>query len=170
MRPVTTGIALVALTAWLLPGTLFAQTTPISAPEFSGVWTMDRTRSESAAQEQPAGDIVVTIAETAATLKIETNRNGSKDIAIYPIEAQPSDTTEGSGKRHAYRNGSVLVDEGSVDINGQTIAFREGRTLSADGAEMVVETTLKVEHGYDLKGAQTIVTGKNVYVRSRRGS
>jgi hypothetical protein len=60
----------------------------------------------------------------------------------------------------------VLVDEGSVDINGQTIAFRERRTRSAGGAEMVVETTLKIEHGYELKGAQTIVTGKNVYVRS----
>ena len=32
---------------------------------------------------------------------------------------------------------------------------------------MVVETTLKVEHGYELKGGQTIVTGKNVFVRSR---
>ena len=61
----------------------------------------------------------------------------------------------------------MLVDEGSVDINGQTIGFREARTSASAGTEMVVETTLKVEHGYELKGGQTIVTGKNVFVRSR---
>ena len=32
---------------------------------------------------------------------------------------------------------------------------------------MIVETILKIEHGYELKGGQTIVTGKNVFVRSR---
>lgn len=61
----------------------------------------------------------------------------------------------------------MLVNEGPVDVNGQTVAFREERVPSAGGTEMVVETTLKIEHGYELKGAQTIVTGKNVYVRSR---
>ena len=166
MRPVTIRIALVALTAWLLPGPLLAQTTPVPAPDFSGVWTMDWTRSEAAAQEQPAGNIIVTIAQTPVSLTIETVRDGTKETAIYPIEAQVSDTAQVTGKRRAYFDGSALVDEGSVDINGQTIAFREGRTRSAGGAEMVVETTLKIEHGYELKGAQTIVTGKNVYVRS----
>jgi hypothetical protein len=163
MRPVTRGIALVALIAWTLPGALFAQTTAILTPNFSGDWTMDRTRSESAAHEQP-GDTIVTLTQTDAILKIETVRDGTKEIAIYPIGDRPN-TKEVSGKRRAYWDGSWLVDEGSVDINGQTIAFREVRT--ADGAEMVVDTTLKVEHGYELKGAQTIVTGKNVYVRRR---
>jgi hypothetical protein len=166
MRPANHGIALVALTAWALPGALLAQTTPVPAPDFSGFWTMDRTRSEAAAQEQPAGDIIVTISQTAATLKVESIRNGKKETAIYPIEGRPSDTKEVSGKHRAYWDGSMLIDEGSVDINGQTIAFREGRTRSADGAEMVVEITLKIDHGYELRDAQTIVTGKNVYVRS----
>ena len=72
---------------------------------------MDRTRSEAAAQEQPIGDIVVTIAQTAAALKIETISDGKKDVAIYPIEAQPSDASDGSGKRRAYLSGSTLVDD-----------------------------------------------------------
>lgn len=167
MRPSTHGIAVFAFIVWALPGALLAQTTPVSAPDFSGLWTMDRTRSEAAAQEQPAGDTIVTISQTAATLKIESIRNGKKEISIYPFEGRPSDTNEVSGKRRAYWDGPILIDEGSVDINGQTIAFREGRTPSADGAEMVVETTLKIDHGYELKGAQTIVSGKNVYIRSR---
>jgi hypothetical protein len=167
MRPSTQGIAIVAFIAWALPDALLAQTAPVSAPDFSGLWTMDRTRSEAAAQEEPAGDTIVTISQTAATLKIESIRNGKKEIAIYPFESRPSDPKEVSGRRRAYWDGPILVDEGSVDINGQTIAFREGRTPSADGAEMVVETTLKIDHGYELKGAQTIVSGKNIYIRSR---
>jgi len=165
MCPIFHRITVVALTALAFPGPLFGQAMPMTTSDFSGTWTMDRTRSESAAQEQPAGDIVVTIVQTPAALTVETIRNGTKDIAIYPIGERPSDPNEVSGKRRAYWDGSVLVDEGSVDINGQTIAFREGRTPSVDGAEMIVETTLKVEHGYELKGAQTVVTGKNVYVR-----
>ena len=167
MRPSTHGIAIVAFAVWALPGALLAQPTPVLAPDFSGLWTMDRTRSEAAAQEQPVGDIIVTISQTATTLKIESIRDGKREIAIYPIEGRPSDINEVSGKRRAYWDGPMLIDEGSVDISGQTIAFREGRTPSADGAEMVVETTLKIDHGYELKGAQTIVSGKNVYIRSR---
>ena len=167
MRPSIHGTAFVALFAWALPGALLAQTMSVAAPDFSGVWTMDRTRSEAAAQEQPAGDMVVTISQTAGTLKVDSIRDGKKETVIYPFEGRPSDAAEVSGKRRAYWDGPVLIDEGSVDINGQTIAFREGRTPSADGTEMVVETTLKIDHGYELKGAQTIVTGKNVYIRGR---
>src|SRR5690348_2979076 len=111
MLPVTTRIALVALTAWLLSGPLFAQTTLVPAPDFSGVWTMDRTRSEAAAQEQPAGDIMVTISQTPASLTIETIRDGTKETAIYPVEQQVTDTAQVPGKRRAYFDGSVLVDE-----------------------------------------------------------
>jgi hypothetical protein len=140
---------------------------PATIPDFSGVWTMDKTRSESAAQDPSAGDVIVAITQTGSILKVETTRDGKKESATYPIGARPSATTEVSSARRAYWDGPVLIDEGSVDIEGRTIEFREARTQAADGAEMVVETTLKIEHGYDLKGGQTVVTGKNVYVRGR---
>ena len=194
MSPVITGIAIVALTAGLgsaatatsvsanvkslpptatqgnpvaLPGARIAQAIPATTPDFSGVWKMDKERSESAAQDQPTGDVIVAITQTGSVLKVETTRDGKKELAIYPIGARPSTTVEVSGVRRAYWDGPVLIDEGSVDIEGRTIAFREARAPSADGAEMVVETTLKIEHGYELKGGQTVVTGKNVYVRNR---
>src|ERR1044071_457764 len=158
---------LISLALWLLSGPLVAQSASTFSQDFSGLWAMAMTRSEAAAQEQPGSDVIVTITQSPTILKIETVRSGTKDIAVYPIEKQPSETAEVDGKRRAYWDRSVLIDEGSVDINGQTIAFREARTSSAGGAEMIVETTLKIEHGYELKGAQTIVTGKKIYVRSR---
>jgi hypothetical protein len=161
MRPVIIGIAIAALFASAAGGQ------PVSRPDFSGIWTMDRTRSESAAQEQPVGAVRLAITQTGTTLAVETIRDGKQELVTYPIGAQPSAPTEVRGLRRAFWDGAALVNEGSVDIRGQTIAFREVRMPAADGAEMVVETTLKVEHGYELRGAQTIVTGKNVYVRGR---
>ena len=165
MRPIFICIAIATFAWWQLPSELAAQTKNIVRPDFSGVWKMDRTRSESAMQEHPIGEVTVVITQTGSTLKIETIRDGTSEIADYPIEARPNTPKEVSGKRRAFWDGPALVDEGSVDINGQTIGFREARTRA--GAEMVVQTTLKIEHGYELKGAQTVVTGKNVFVRLR---
>jgi len=167
MRPILTCTATAAFALWALLGDVAAQRKVPSAPDFSGAWKMDRTRSESATQAQPIGDITVVITQTGSLLTVETIRDGASEIAIYPIGTRPSTPKEVSGARRAFWDGSVLVNEGSVDINGQTIGFREARSRALAGAEMVVETTLKIEHGYELRGAQTVVTGKNVFVRLR---
>ncbi|MES2471958.1 MAG: hypothetical protein V4601_03850 [Pseudomonadota bacterium] len=143
-----------------------AQTLP-GKPDFSGIWMMDKSRSESAAQEQPVGVVRLAITQTGSSLAVETDRDGKTETIVYPIDVEPNGRAEMRGLRRAFWDGPALINEGSVDIRGQTIAFREVRMPAADGAEMVVETTLKVEHGYEMRGAQTVVTGKNVYIRSR---
>ena len=165
MRPIFIRIAIATFALWQSLSALAAQTKPGSKPDFSGVWKMDRTRSESAMQEQPVGDITVVITQTDSMLKIETIRDRASEIAIYPIEARPSTPTEVTATRRAFWDGFVLVDEGAVDISGQTVGFREARTQTSAGDEMEVQTTVKIEHGYESKGAQTVVTGKNVFVR-----
>jgi len=166
MRPIIAHIIFVTLAACFCPGNAIAQTVPVSV-DFSGVWQMDNARSEAVAQDQPVSDVVVAISQTGSILKVETTRDGTKDTAIYPIGEPPTNTTEVTGKARAFWEGPVLVDEGSLDVNGKTIGFREARTAASDGSEMIVETTLKVEHGYEVKGSQTIVSGKNVFVRRR---
>jgi hypothetical protein len=186
MPPVITDIAIVAFVtvgavapsaSSLLPATQFsgvafrgalvAQATPTTWPDFAGAWTMDKDRSEAALQGQPIGDVFVAITLAGPILNVETTRDGKAELVTYPIGEPPSATSEVSGERRAFWDGLVLIDQGSVDVNGQTVGYREARTLSGDGAEMVVETTLKIEHGYELNGAQTVVTGKNVFVRRR---
>ena len=165
MRPIFMCLAVATFSWWQSPTELAAQAGPVSRPDFSGTWKMDRTRSEAAAQDQPLGDVTVTITQTGSMLTIKTIRDGASEIAVYPIETRPSNPTEDTATRRAFWDGSKLVDEGSVDINGQTIGFREVRTRTSGGTEMEVQTTLKIEHGYELKGAQTVVTGKNVFIR-----
>jgi hypothetical protein len=167
MRPIIKRITILTLATGIFPGALAAQTTSAPLSNFSGVWRMDNARSESAMQDQPVEDVIVSITQTGSMLRVETSRDGKREIAIYPFVARPSDTGELSGIPRAFWEGPILVDEGSLDVNGKTIGFRETRTAASDGSEMVVETTLKVEHGYDAKGAQTIVSGKNVFMRRR---
>lgn len=138
-----------------------------SLPNFTGVWTMDPARSESAAQGQAPGVVRVVITQTGSELKIETIRDGKSNVATYQLGERPIMSTEVTGTRRAFWDGPTLVNEGSVDIQDKTVAFHESRMLSADEAEMVVETTLKLEHGYELKGTQTVVKGRNVFVRGR---
>jgi hypothetical protein len=165
MRPLTLCIA-IAICFGGASWAAVAQTALLAHPNFSGVWVMDATRSESAAEDQ-AANAVIAITHTESLLKVETMRDGKKEVATYPIQVPPTDAAELSAVRRAYWNGPMLVDEGSVDINSRTIGYREARTQGASSDEMIVETTLKIEHGYEVKGAQTVVTGKNVYLRRR---
>jgi hypothetical protein len=153
-----------------LPAILAAallQGAQVETPDFTGVWAMDRSRSEIAAQEQASGDVALTITQTGTSLQVVTRRDGKSDAATYPIGPQPVKLDDVEPGRRAYWQGSSLVSEGSVDIEGQTVSFREQRALAADGSEMVVETFVKMQHGYTMRGAQTMATGRNVYVRGR---
>jgi len=165
MRPFFVPTAFFVVALWGMSGDLTAQTMSVPPSDFSGAWKMDKSRSESAAQDQPIGDVTVVITQTGSALRVETIRDGAKEVAVYPIGMMPSTPMEVSGTRRAFWDGAILVNEGSVDVNGQTIGFRQARTPALNGAEMIVETTLKVEHGYEAKGAQTVVTGKDVFVR-----
>ena len=48
-------------------------------PDFSGTWTMDLSRSETAAQGPAIGPVTVAIQQTAAEVRIETTRNGTTE-------------------------------------------------------------------------------------------
>ena len=161
-----TGLGEDALVAAAEPVSL-NQTAAMARPDFSGTWTMDNSRSDSAAQEQPAGTVTAVIGQTDSVLTVKTTRDGQTDTRVYPIGPPTATPEQVNGVPRAYWDGGRLINEGAITIEGQTIAFQEARTLGANGLEMTVETTVKVEHGYLMRGVQTIVTGKNVYTRSR---
>src|SRR5690348_12626081 len=111
MRPIFICMALATFALWQSPNELAAQARPVSRPDFSGNWKMDRTRSEAAAQDQPVGDITVTITQTGSILTIKTIRDGASETADYPIEARPNKPTDVSATPRAFWDGSKLVDE-----------------------------------------------------------
>lgn len=147
--------------------TLIAQATTAAKPDFSGTWSMDRGRSESAMQEQPIGPVTVSITLNATTLTIHTTRDGKPEVATYTIENMPNAPgVIGAGTRRAYWDGLKLVTEGAGNVQGQTVSVREARSLNANRTEMIVESTVTVQHGYTFRGARNYATAKDIYTRA----
>ncbi len=139
-----------------------------SKPDFSGTWTMDEARSESAHYPDFVGPVVVVITQTPTELTVETRRGGTSSFLTYRIgeaprveTATPADAKLGP-PFNSYWNGSSLVCE-TVQNVPYTVRNKEVRTLSDDGREMIVETTMIVEHGYTLSGTKNYGTGMDHY-------
>jgi len=71
MRPIFICIAIATFAWWQLPSELAAQTKNIVRPDFSGVWKMDRTRSESAMQEHPIGEVTVVALRLSVAIAVK---------------------------------------------------------------------------------------------------
>ena len=146
--------------------------------DFSGTWTMDPARSESAHQDVPIGPSTLLIHMTATELTMETTRSeGGKPAAFHEtltLRLDGSDTTHASdtdatvtGKAHW--DGAKLVVETSREINGATVTTLYVHTLSANGREMTIDKTLTVQHGYQgLLSARNMGHGVDVFVRVAR--
>ena len=128
-----------------------------------GVWIP--TRSESAAEDTP-GQLTVQITLTDQDVTFVTSKGAQQNRTVHRFVATPTApfAIDGSAAR-AYWSGASLVTEGTRLIQGQTVASRETRTLSADGAEMMVDVVVIVEHGYQTRGGRNYGMGRDVYTR-----
>jgi len=149
------------LTALVSPFSAQAQT----KPDFSGAWKMDPSRSESAAQAEPVGTIMLVITQTPGELKVETTRAEATSVVTYKLDG--SNVRVAAGTSATHWEGTKLVTEGVFDVNGATVTTTETRTLSASGTEMLIERSVVVQHGYPntLRGTSNYVAGKDVFVR-----
>jgi hypothetical protein len=141
--------------------------------DFSGIWNMDLTRSEEAAQGPPVGPVTVAIKQTPGELWIETSKDGKTQVVRYvPGGAKPEyDESIGTFRF----DGPRLVTNLVMHINKQAVTVEEIRSLDPPGTEMTVKITLVVQHGYqsgvttNLKSPNgpNIATGTNVYIKAR---
>ncbi len=139
------------------------QGTPVTRPDFSGSWTMDRSRSQS----ETSATLV--IKQSASQITIATTSAGKTSARTYPFEASPHPASETitAGHTHASWDGTKLVTEGATDVSGQTVSFRQMRYLNASGTEMTVETITIVQHGYSIRDGKNYASGKDVFVRAK---
>jgi hypothetical protein len=151
-----------ALFAAALP---LLQAAPAARPDFSGTWTLDRTRSQS------PESITLTITQTATEISIESTRDGTKSVRKYPIEPEGKPNPAGLDSSHprAYWSGDKLVAEGAGNIQGQTVSTRETHSLNGAGTEMTVESIIIVQHGYSFGGTRNYGSAKDVFTRVKGG-
>jgi hypothetical protein len=134
-------------------------------PDFSGVWSMDLSRSESAMQSDPIGPTTVAIEQTSAELKMTTTRDGKSTTVVYRLDGAPGQIPGGTATSHW--SGSSLLTEIVRTIQGQTVTVNETRRLNAAGDELLVDSVLVVQHGYTVKGVRNYGAGRDVFTLVR---
>ena len=134
-------------------------------PDFSGTWNMDLSRSQAAVQNEPSGPVTLVITQTLTELTVQTTRAGKTTQVDYKLDGSENRIPTGTARTHW--DGTSLVTETVRDVNGATVTTRESRSLNSGGSEMVVETTLVVQHGYSLRGTPNYGSGKDIYTRMR---
>jgi len=139
------------------------QSAPAQRPDFSGSWTMDRSRSQS------SEGATLEIKQSAGEIVIVTHIAGKASSRTYPFEVSPHPASETitAGHTHASWDGTKLVTETMSDIKGQTVSYRQLRFLDASATEMTVETLTIVQHGYGIKDGKNYSTAKDVFVRAK---
>lgn len=148
----------------LLPLALHAQPTP----DFSGNWTLDPARSQSAQQGEPFKSVTFVITQSAGQVRIETTRGNEKENVLYAVTRSRASSSPGaSGQSEAYWDGEQLVTVTQRSVSGQTVTVKEARTLSASGVDMTVETTVIVQHGYSMPGAKNYGNSKDVFIKAK---
>jgi hypothetical protein len=171
------------MTSALLLATLsvIAATAPAQTrPDLSGTWQMDLTRSDSAAQGEPIGPTTMVITQSANEIRIETTSKRGTIVDVYQLTAPPAQASLSSPDPGAeaaraepttplpkiarWRGDTLLVDA-VREVRGQTVTTQRQLTISEDGKELIVLSTVNVQHGYTISGAQVYGTGKDVFVR-----
>lgn len=151
----------VLLTACLVGSPLTAQ----DRPDLSGTWTLDPSRSESLASgAQPP--TTLTIRHAVDELTIDADRNGRHDVMTYQFERSRSPEAEERRVGKWSWDGSKVLTDRIAEVQDKTVTARQTFSLTASGAELVVETLVEVQHGYTLRGTKNYATAKDVYTRA----
>jgi hypothetical protein len=151
----------------LIASTCYAQ------PTIAGRWSMDPTRSESAAQADPTYNSVLVIRQTPSQVSIETRQGTANRIVSYNLNGTDTVSKFGadSATGHMKWADSQLVTDTVFNIKDTAMAQTATYTVSSDGTEMTVDYKMRVLHGYEdnhedaAKKDPNSSTGKDVYLR-----
>lgn len=139
------------------------------AAPYAGTWVMDAARSESAHQSTPIGPVTVVIKHNPQWLLIETRRAGTTQSVVYALDGTDNFNvleSEVAVSKLRWDAGRLVTDT-AFTVRGAPITLSALRSLSPDGAEMTVESNMKIEHGYQGTNAPAASKAKDVFVRQK---
>jgi hypothetical protein len=154
-------VTLVLALALALPVAAWAQ----AKPDFSGSWTMNPDKSDPPPQRGGGGGGggggrmgggggmgggSITIKQTAADIVITMSGRGGERTMTYKLDGSESSNEMPMGrsgdmmtiKSKAHWDGSTLVIDTTRDTPNGPVTSTEKRTLSSDGKEMTVVTSI----------------------------
>lgn len=151
--------------ALVAPVAIVAAQTP-ARPDFSGTWKMDESRSGSPGHTPFVSPVIWTVDQQPGTMVVEVKAGPGTTRYTYELQDGPSSSMGAPGSSRGYFDGTQLMTESLINIQGKTVTMRQTWTRPA-ADEMVVERIVEVEHGYAMKQAQNYSSVRDVFVRVR---
>ena len=163
------------LVALVLASTVVGAQGPYSAADFArlgGTWELDRSVNPSL----PAERRIITL--SPEWMRIETQRaeDTRPPLITYRFDGQDVTNAFGEGNKatsRLLREGGAYITETIYEIRSSPITVRETLNVSSDGSELTVNTTVRVEHGYQgvpppgEAKAPNVSTARTVFRRQR---
>jgi len=129
-------------------------------PDFTGTWTMDMSRSESAAQGtdvSPLTPVTLIVRQSPADFNVETDRDGSRERLRFVFGQSSPGSPVGTAGRNAAAiepagvewRGGDLITTTVYRVNGMPVKQVRTHRLAANGREMIVETRVEMQHSYE---------------------
>jgi hypothetical protein len=137
-----------ALTLWTTSG-LSGEQQATSAQPFSrlaGTWELDTAGNPSL----PAERRVITVFPDSFHVEIVRAEDARPPKLTYRFDGQDTVSAFGSGKATArlVRENAGVVTETVYEINNSPITIRDLINVNANGTELTLHSTVRVEHGY----------------------
>ena len=141
-----TSLGLVAL---VLVSRVAGAQAPSPAAEFTrlaGTWQLDVAASSSIAERR-----VITLSPQWLRIQILRAEDDRPPVLVYRFDGTDAVNPFGSGKATSrlLREGGAIVTETIYEIRNSPITVREALSVNPAGTELTINTTLRVEHGYE---------------------
>ena len=163
------------LVALALASNIAGAQVPYPAADFArlaGTWELDRSANPSL----PAERRVITLSPEAMRVEMQRAEDTRPPLIDYRFDGQEVTNAFGTGNKatsRLLREGGAYVTETIYEIRSSPITVRETLNVNSDGSELTVNTTVRVEHGY--QGAPppseakvpNVSTARSVFRRQR---
>jgi hypothetical protein len=138
------GLAAVFLAPPLVP-TAQERSTPLDAARLAGTWDLD-----TAGPPNPTERRVITVSAESMRVEILRAEDARPPHLTYRFDGKDTESAFGAGKAIARLVGErgTVVTETVYEISNSPITIREAFTVNPSGGELTVNTTVRVEHGY----------------------
>jgi hypothetical protein len=119
------------------------------AAEFTrlaGTWQLDAAGNSSVAERR-----VITLSPQGFRIEIQRAEDDRPPVLTYRFDGEDVLNPFGAGKATSrlLREGRAIVTETIFEIRNSPITVREALSVNPSGTELTVNTTVRVEHGYE---------------------
>ena len=135
--------------AFVIASRVLGAQAPVPVADFArfvGTWELDTSGNASTSPERR----VITVSPEGMRIEIQRAEDARPPVLIYRFDGKDAVNAFGSGKATSrlLRESGTIVTETIYEIRESPMTMREVLSLNADGTEMSVTSTIRVEHGY----------------------